>query len=82
MSFVNRKIDFMTSERGLLTMQKLKDMVTSDSYHTESSYSANTTLYPNNLVPFVEKHMAYLRDRPNVDPDNYVANLRLMTKIR
>jgi len=47
-----------------------------------SSYSANSDLYPDNQIPFVEKHLAYLMDHPKVDYTQYLANLRLMLKVR
>ncbi len=46
------------------------------------SFSANTELYPDNQMPFVDKHMAYLMQRPKLDPEQYLANLRLMLKTR
>lgn len=49
---------------------------------TESSYSANAALYPNHQIPFVDKHMAYLINHPDLDPKKYLSNLRLMIKIR
>jgi len=47
-----------------------------------SSYSANAALYPDGQIPFVEKHIAYLMDHPKVDHAQYLANLRLMLKVR
>lgn len=34
------------------------------------------------LVSFREKHMAYLKGHPKVNPENYLSNLRTMIKIR
>lgn len=34
------------------------------------------------LMTFREKHMEYLRGHPKVNPENYLANLRTMVKIR
>ncbi len=45
-----------------------------------SSFSANTDLYPDGQIPFVEKHIAYLMEHPKLDPDQYLANLRLMLR--
>lgn len=61
---------------------KLKAMVVDDSLNTACSYSANTELYPDNQIPFVEKHMAYLVAHPKVNSQYYLANLRLMLKKR
>ena len=72
----------MKSDIGIRTLRELQEMDACDAYNTQPSYRANTLLYPTNLVPFVEKHMFYLHDRPKVDPEYYIANLRLITKIR
>jgi hypothetical protein len=77
-----KRPDFFNSEDGVLTLQVLEAMAVDSSYNTEPSYSANTMLYPNNLIPFVDKHMIYLRDHPRINPQQYISNLRLMTKIK
>ena len=45
-----------------------------------SAYSSNTALYPDNKIPFVDKHIAYLLAHPKLDPIQYLSNLRLMLK--
>jgi hypothetical protein len=82
MAAYKKRPDFFTSEDGLLTLQILEAMDADNNFSTGTSYSANTTLYSQNLIPFVDKHMIYLRDHPNVNPQHYIANLRLMTKVR
>lgn len=63
--------------------EKLHEMERNPLLNTRtSSYSANTDLYPDGQMPFVEKHIAYLMDHPKVDHDQYLANLRLMLKTR
>ena len=49
---------------------------------THMSFSANTELYPDGQMPFVEKHITYLMGHPKLDPEQYLANLRLMLKQR
>lgn len=49
---------------------------------TKHAYSPNTELWPDNRIPFVEVHLAYLKSHKNVDPKNYLSNLRLMIKNR
>lgn len=46
----------------------------------KSTYSSNTALYPDNQIPFIDKHVAYLLDHPKVDPLQYLSNLKLMLK--
>jgi hypothetical protein len=61
---------------------KLLAMIQDDSMNTNASYSANSNLYPDNEIPFVDKHMAYLMSHPKVDFEHYLGNLRLMLKKR
>ena len=62
--------------------QRLQSMTEDDSLATTTSYSTNVGLYPDNEIPFVDKHMAYLLNHPRVNVDHYLANLRLMLKKR
>ena len=62
--------------------QKLELMELDPVLNTAATYSANTTLYPDHQIPFVDKHIAYLMTHPKVDCTQYLANLRLMLKIR
>lgn len=78
----HKKIDFFDSPAGHETRQLLTAMAADVVYNTESSYTANATLYPSNVLSFVDKHMDYLKAHPATDPQHYLANLRLMTRIR
>lgn len=78
----SKKIHFMDTEKGAWIERELRVMFEDATYNTESSYSANSEAYPNNLIPFVDKHMNYLRAHPATDPHQYLANLRLMTRVR
>lgn len=82
MSVTKRKSDFNLSEAGVNARQILVRMISDDGYITEPSFSANAVLYPDNLIPFVDKHMDFLRDHPTTDPMLYLSNLRLMTRVR
>lgn len=73
---------FLDTEKGKEIRRKFQRMTDDDSYNTASSYSANRLLYPDNLMPFVDKHMGYLVDHPLLDPDTYLANVRLATRLR
>jgi hypothetical protein len=77
-----RKTDFFDTEEGIKIIEKLRIMALDQDFNTDSSYSANSVLYPDNQIPFVEKHMRYLITHPAMDPDHYLANLRLMTRRR
>ncbi len=82
MPIYKKKSDFFETEEGIEFEKTLVVMAKDSSYNTGPSYSANSELYPNNLIPFVNKHMDYLRNHPTTDPQHYLANLRLMTRIR
>ena len=63
--------------------KKLEAMELNPMLNTRAtSYSANAKLYPGGQMPFVEKHLAYLMGHPKLDPQQYLANLRLMLKHR
>jgi hypothetical protein len=77
-----KKSDFFDTQEGKDCKQILLTMVGDKKYCTEASYSANAELYPDHLIPFVNKHMEYLRNHPSTNPQHYLSNLRLMTKSR
>lgn len=81
MALHKRKVDLYETEAGQEIVQSLKSMMTDERYNTASSYSTDAS-YPDHLIPFVAKHMRYLNTHPNVNPDHYLSNLRLMTRLR
>lgn len=77
-----KKRDYLTSsEEGVEIERALQRMTDDSSYNTQPSYSANTLRYPDNLMSFVDKHMNYINAHPSIDPNHYISNLRLMTRI-
>jgi hypothetical protein len=77
-----RKNHFFETPEGMDVIATLKMMDADDKFNTKSSYSANSGLYPDHQIPFVDKHVEYLRCHPSTDPEHYLANLRLVTRIR
>lgn len=73
---------FLDSQAGITAKQTLIEMDQSDEYKTDSSYSSNLADYPDSQIPFVDKHIYYLSTHMTVNPDHYIANLRLMTRLR
>ena len=73
---------FFETEEGLEVERLLIAMVADPVYNTGTSYSTNTEAYPDNQIPFVNKHMEYLRTHPAINPSHYIANLRLITRKR
>ncbi len=82
MPILKKKIDFFNSAEGVEVEQLLRSMVADSTYNTKSSYSANSGLYPDNLMPFVDKHMNYLISHPAINIRHYISNLRLITRIK
>lgn len=82
MATLKKRISFYESAEGLEIQRTLQRMAQDVAFNTESSYSANGEKYPDNLMPFVDKHMAYLNTHPSIDPQQYLANLRLMTRLK
>ena len=76
-----KRTNLFESEEGAEIKRILISMTKNDVYSTSPSYSANSERYPDNLIPFVDKHMNYLNAHPNIDPRHYIANLRLMTRV-
>lgn len=64
-----------------MVLKELSRIDADNSYKTGPSYSSKAS-YIDGLIPFVDKHMDYLNDNPHINPVHYLANLRLMTKIR
>lgn len=75
-----KKPDFFVTDAGNKAKQDLEAMEQNDSFNTPDCYTANTIRYPKNNMSFTEKHMDYLKNHPNTNPDQYIANLRLITR--
>lgn len=76
-----KKTSFANSEQMAEIKAILDSMVENTSYNTKSSFSINTELYPDSLMPFTDKHMQYLVSHGGINPNQYLANLRLMTRV-
>ena len=62
--------------------EKLTEMENDPNMLTTSTYSPAAIDYPDNRVPFVEYHLAYLQSHKNVNPEHYISNLKLMVTKR
>lgn len=82
MPVVKRRQDFATSEEGIWVAEILNAMVLDSAYMTKSSFSADSEHYPDNLMPFTDKHMQYLLKHPDTDAKHYISNLKMISKIR
>ncbi len=82
MATVKKRVSFFESEQGIEVRKILVEMEENTAYNTTSTYSADAVQYPDNLIPFVDKHMNYINTHPSIDPNHYIANLRLITRFR
>ena len=69
---------FLASAQADEVMDQLRLMEVSAAYHTKESYSPSSL----DAVTFTDKHFTYICSHPAVKPQEYLANLRLMTKVR
>lgn len=69
---------FFKSESGRAAKAELTVMEKDPRYNTLGSYSAKLA----HDMPFVKRHMKYLSEHPKLNPDHYLSNLKLMTKIK
>lgn len=70
-----------TPEQEAEVIQALKKLEKDPLFNTQSQYSGNADKHPNNRVTFTEKHMDHLKKFPNIDPSQYILNLKLMTRV-
>ena len=69
---------FLDSDEAIHIHEQLVAMMNDKAFNTTSTFS--TTMVDD--MPFDKKHMTYLSDRPKLNPQHYIANLRLMTRIK
>jgi hypothetical protein len=69
---------FFSSEAGKNLALQLRLMVSDPKYNTRESFTPTNK----SVLSFVEKHMLYMSNKPKLSPQHYLANLRLMTRIR
>lgn len=77
-----KRSGFFDSEEGKEVKRLLQYMTTDKAFNTLSSYTSDSSLYPDNMMPFVDKHMNYLNAHPELDSQKYITNVRLKTRIR
>lgn len=78
----SKKPDFLTTAEGVVFVQSLQKMLEDNAYNTQPGYTSNTELYPDNSIPFIKQHIEYITNHPAVDPQHYLSNLRIMTRVR
>lgn len=60
----------------------LERMEADNTMSTPTSYTPNSTLYPDHVLTFTDKHLLYLKQHPKLNAEQYLANLRLKVRIR
>lgn len=76
-----KRLLFFDSPLAESIRARLVEMKDDSHFKTESVNTANEAMYPDNQLPFVDKHMNYLQSHPAVDPEQYLANLRLISRV-
>jgi hypothetical protein len=67
---------FLASDAAKLIREDLEKMMSDPGFNTTSTYSPSSI----DNVLFADKHLKYLSQHPNVNPQHYLSNLRLMTR--
>lgn len=78
----NKRADFITSEDGVKAAKALNSMVLDNGYIIKPSFSLDSEKYADNLMPFIDKHLAYLQNNPATNLEHYLSNLKLKTRVR
>ena len=76
----NAQIGYINEVSEAEIISSLTLLESNSLYLTESVRRYNTDKWPNNEMPFIDFHMAYLKTHPSLNPRHYVANLRLMLR--
>lgn len=79
---LTRGKSFLDSQECRDIRDVLEQMELDSSYNTESSYSADSLTYPDNRMPFIDKHMNYFNTHPKIEASTFLANLKLKTRKR
>jgi hypothetical protein len=82
MPSTKKRSNFFESEEGTTAKQKLIELVNNEEFNTSDGFSADNEQYPDGVLPFVDKHMEYLRTHPQISVEHYISNLRLRTRTR
>ena len=82
MPVTKKRTDLYKTEEGAHILRELRAMVADSKYNTGSTYSSDVSTYADHKIPFTDKHMQYLIAHPSVDAEQYLSNLRLMTRVR
>lgn len=77
MASTTQKKIFFESEEGVWLRSELTRMVESGDYNTRSTYTAASV----DKLLFIDKHMNYISNYPNIDHRQYISNLKLKTKL-
>jgi len=79
---LTRGKNFLNSQEAKDIRRLFQNMTLNSSYNTASSYSPDTLKYPDNLMPFADKHMNYLYAHPKLNARQYLANVKLGCRIK
>lgn len=72
------KQKFLASDVAIDIRNQLRLMEENVSFHTRTSYSPSSE----EAITFTDKHLTYISEHSAVKPSEYLANLRLKTRVR
>lgn len=76
MAVSNKTVEFLKSAQATEIKKELTRMMGDPQYNTRARYSPQA----NGDMTFVDKHITYLSRHLEINPDQYLSNLRLITK--
>jgi hypothetical protein len=74
----SKQKEFLDSEVAAEARKELKRMEADPLFNTQSRF----TPVQNQALSFVDRHMKYLSEHPKLNPDQYLTNIRLMTRLK
>jgi hypothetical protein len=65
-----------------IAADELRQLEKDPTMQTVGAYSPTAFDYPDQIRPFSEVHLEYLRKNKHVNPEHYISNLKIMLKKR
>ncbi len=61
-------------------VEALNRLKADNRYATDPAYRGDPAKWPDHQISFIDFHLTYLRAHPGLNPDHYLANLKLILK--
>lgn len=70
--------EFLASSEAEVIRVALRAMTIDPCFNTKSTYTASS----DDGLAFIDKHMKYLGSHPKINPQQYLSNIKLMTRVK